>query len=87
MTSPIVARRFETYVCSVERAPRRRLVAPDPLDERVDRDDPPKLANQQPERGALFRATERNQYALARDLDRAKDPDVHVATIFLVTLV
>jgi hypothetical protein len=72
--------RLERRACS-----RRRLLAPETLDERVDRDGMPKLANEQPERGPLFRTPERDRQSLAHDLDRAGDPDVHVATMFLLT--
>ena len=67
MTSPIAALRFETYVCSVERAPGGRLVAPDAVDQSLDRDRLSDFRGQQCEHGALLRSAKANVDAVAQD--------------------
>ena len=62
--------------------PGRRLVAPDAVDQRVDRDRLPHLRRQQREHRALLRAAQANVAAVAQDFERAEDANLQVgATI------
>src|SRR5215218_7173722 len=66
--------------------PRGRLLTPDPVDERVDRDDRPDFGDQQGEDRALLRAPQTNRDSAANDLDRPENPEVHLSTVSRVGL-
>ena len=55
-----------------------RLVAPDAVDQRVDRNRLPHLRRQQREHRALFPASQPNVDAVAQDFEGSEDANVHV---------
>ena len=62
---------------------RRRLLAPDPVDERVDRDDLPGTRRKKGQHRALLRPSERDLDAVLQDPYGPQDTYVHIATICL----
>ena len=58
--------------------PGGRLVAPDAVDQRVDRDRLPHLRREQREHRALFRAAQANVDAVAQDFEGPEDANVQV---------
>ena len=78
MTSPIAALRFETYVCSVERAP---VVGSSPQTPSIRASTEtgfPTSADEQREHRALLRAAQANVDAVAQDFEGPEDVNVQV---------
>ena len=60
------------------RAARRRLLAPDPVDQAVDRDDLVRVEQEQRQESPRSRAAERHGRAVvAHDLERPQQPELH----------
>ncbi len=62
------------------RRARRRLGAPEVVDDRVDRDDLVRAQQQQGEQGALLMPAEREALTSVLDLERTENAEIHAVT-------